>query len=323
MTQSMTKKRLDQIEIYLTPKEWAIRLADAIRKYPSQDEFTKAELKTPYTESPFRRPYGLLQQQAEVQALGNERRSVEAIRQLTKRLQSEFCTLKTIILEVNTFLLLDAETLRLKAVLKLAELHALLLQESFGWMARRVASWVERCKNSGAGREELQSIVKELEAYTNVSFALDSLSSLIEDWVQDIVGLIVEVSSRQAAIQLIQNKYFEGHPILYRDLEDGLEATMKALENGLNTFNEYLKALESRGTADGYAQQGICQGPLAIDLAAIKNGVEERMAAERADRWIAYSKQKATAGILKASAGHEAYVEHEWSRLREIFGVEV
>jgi hypothetical protein len=42
MNNTAKSKRLDKIELRLTPKQWAIRLADEMRRYPSQGEFMKA-----------------------------------------------------------------------------------------------------------------------------------------------------------------------------------------------------------------------------------------------------------------------------------------
>ena len=41
MNNTAKSKRLDKIDLQLTPKQWAIRLADEIRQYPSQEDFMK------------------------------------------------------------------------------------------------------------------------------------------------------------------------------------------------------------------------------------------------------------------------------------------
>ena len=47
MTTTTAHKRLDEIETHLTPKEWAIRLADEVRKYPDALAHMKALVKLP------------------------------------------------------------------------------------------------------------------------------------------------------------------------------------------------------------------------------------------------------------------------------------
>ena len=42
MNNDAKNKRLDKIELHLTPKQWAIRLADEMRRYDSQQDFLKA-----------------------------------------------------------------------------------------------------------------------------------------------------------------------------------------------------------------------------------------------------------------------------------------
>ena len=53
MNNTAKSKRLDKIELQLTPKQWAIRLADEMRRYPSQKDFLKAIGKGTYRQSPF------------------------------------------------------------------------------------------------------------------------------------------------------------------------------------------------------------------------------------------------------------------------------
>ena len=42
MINSAKSKRLDKIDLQLTPKQWAIRLADEIRRYPSLEAFRES-----------------------------------------------------------------------------------------------------------------------------------------------------------------------------------------------------------------------------------------------------------------------------------------
>ena len=176
-------------------------------------------------------------------------------------------------------------------------------------------NWIKGCKGADAGKEERQTVLRELARYRNAS------SSTIEDIARGITWLIVEIFSRQAAVQIIQGRYFDGHPLLYRDLEDELEEMTQTLEDGVAVLNEYLATREVSLKAYGMTED---KSPtqLTIDLDRIKGDAKERIAADRAGRWIRYSKQKATAGILEATAGHETYMAHEWNRLRDIFEVE-
>jgi hypothetical protein len=53
MPKSRNHIRLDKIEVQLTPKEWAIKLVDEIRRYPSKPEFLLAIAKGTFRESPY------------------------------------------------------------------------------------------------------------------------------------------------------------------------------------------------------------------------------------------------------------------------------
>ena len=50
-------KRLDKIETFLTPKDWAIRLVDEMRSYPSAFDHFKELVKLPFNELPDQRAF--------------------------------------------------------------------------------------------------------------------------------------------------------------------------------------------------------------------------------------------------------------------------
>ena len=319
MTLSTTKKRLDSIEIHLTPKEWALRLADEIRRYPSMNNAMRAELKGPYKESLFQRPYDLLEKQAEERESGKTRQSVEARHWLIRKLQSDFHLLKTIVLEVNLCILQGAEALRLKTALRLSLLHSLVLQDAFASTARKSSSWVRNCKGSATDKEDRRTVLGNLAFYTRVP------PSVIEDWVDDIVSLFVEVFTHQGAVQIIENKYFDGHRILYRDIENGLDETIKMIEGGVATFNEYMNTREApfKGYKEMPAEPAKRQGHITIDLDYIKDQAEKQFVGARAGHWVKSSREKAEASNLEAAGDHPGHVAFAWNRLRKIYGVEV
>src|ERR1039457_3702029 len=57
-------KRLDKIETFLTPKDWAIRLVDEMRSYPSACDHVKELVKLPFNELPDQRAFLALKEQA-------------------------------------------------------------------------------------------------------------------------------------------------------------------------------------------------------------------------------------------------------------------
>ena len=47
--------------------------------------------------------------------------------------------------------------------------------------------------------------------------------------------------AHRAAIKAVEDQLFDGHPILYRRRGGRLNRTIKTLEDGIATFNAYLK----------------------------------------------------------------------------------
>lgn len=323
MTKATTTKRLDKIEIHLTPKEWAIRLADQVRKYPSFDDAIKAELKTtPDKAITQQKPFKALMAQAEERHPGKKPEDMAAYNQLSGKLWTDFTTLRTVIFSINIDVSRRLEIYGLQAALKMSTLQTLILQDAFGRTASKAALWIEDYKTADADDEENRQIMlQELAAYMDVSFAEKAADSLplgkglrlhfptpIEEWVKDIVVLIVKVYSNLAAVHLIQDKYFDGRAILAHDVEAELEETLKVIEDGAVTFNEYLKTREALFTAewdeedqkDGItsAIPGEREGQLLIDLESIKQRAKGRSVKSLAEYWIKESKEKTLEAAL-------------------------
>jgi len=346
MTKATTTKRLGEIEAQLTPKEWAIMLADEMRKYPSFYDAIKADLKLPPDEAiGLQKPYKAFIEQAEKSRPGRKPEDMAAYNQLSRKLWTDFTTLRNIIFQVNINVDSHLEVLGLKAALKMSTLQTLILQDAFGRTARKAALWVEEYKTADKDEEENRQIMlQELAAYMDVSFAEKAADSLplgaglrmrfpspIEEWVQDIIELIVNVYSRMAAVQIIQDKYFDGHAFLTHDVEAKLEETLKTIEDGAVTFNEYLKTREALFKAewdeedqdDGIASAipGEREGRLSIDLEAIKQRAKGRQVKALADKWVKDAKEE-TLDRLALGKDPEQYNARLRSRLRETLGVD-
>ena len=93
MTTTTAQKRLDEIETYLTPTDWAIRLADEMRKYPDPLAYMKAMVKLPLHELPMQRPLFAFEKQAAAQHPGKKPDDIRARHRLTSALWREFHTL--------------------------------------------------------------------------------------------------------------------------------------------------------------------------------------------------------------------------------------
>ena len=129
MNDNTNSKRLDKIEPQLTSKLWAIRLANEMRRYPSQKDFQKAIGKGTYRESPSIKPFYALRQQAHERWPENYRKEVA----LNRKLRMEFQALKMLINNINSTIERKAETNRLKVAVQLSKLQTLILEDSLAY----------------------------------------------------------------------------------------------------------------------------------------------------------------------------------------------
>jgi len=130
-------KRLDKIETFLTPKEWAIRLVDEIRSYPSFSDHFKELVKLPFNERPDQRAFLALKEQAGERHPGRKPGDIQVRQRLTSALWDEFHTLKLLIISVNQTMQAKLERISLEAGLKFSALHSLILEDAFAQTARR------------------------------------------------------------------------------------------------------------------------------------------------------------------------------------------
>jgi hypothetical protein len=339
MTASTKEKRLATIEVHLNPKEWAIRLAHEMRSQPSDADFVRVVADEPYREWPWVKPFFKLSEQAEAHYPGNRSENISARNQSARRLRTEFHALKKLICKANEIVTSRTETMGLKTALKLSVLHSIILRDAFERTSNRVAGWVKEKNAANLNAEECQSVLLELASCTDVSFAetlsdgrpLDSLCirlhSLIEIWVDEMAMLIMDVIAHQIAVQTIQEKYFDGHPILFRDVEAKLTKTSQTVHEAAAIFNEYLQCRAHvradwalQGHHDSISSATSDHEPhLAVDIEAIQNRAE-MVAGSLADTWVRDAKDKAVADILEETGEHHYLV---WQRLREKAGLQL
>lgn len=322
-TSKSHKKRLDDIEAKLTPKEWAIRLAAAGRSHPSEMESWTAIAKNApnLRESPFFKAFWALIDQSEARfpcTSKTDDKNRAARLALGRKLTTEFHALKILIAKVNDIIRVNARYDGVAVTLHLSMLGTLLFQDSVGRTARKAAEWIEEYKTADAAEEaSRQGMLKELAVYTKAfmgeTFA-DSMplgpdislrfKSRLETWVDGQKTMITHVFAHKHAVKIIQDKYFDGHPILYRDVEAHLADTIDTLTQGVNLLNEDLKQRakmfkkewDEDEKEDGIAGAipGEREGHLAIDIKTITTGKDCRAYAETlAEAWVKDSQDKA------------------------------
>lgn len=286
---------MNQIETKLTPKEWAIRRADEIHKFRNAQAFNKS-----LTPAAVQKPTDALKAQAEERYPGKKPEDIRAFNVLNRKLWVDLATLYNLLGNANKGTAEETEKIGLQAALKLSALHTIILQDAFGRTARKAALWVEEYKTADKDEEEnRQLMLNELAAYEDVSFAekfTDSLPlgenirirfpTLIEEWVRGTKKLIADVFAHQAAVKIIQDKYFDGHPILCLDVEAGLDASIKTIQEAVGTFNDYLKTRselfkvewDAEEKEDGIASAipGEREGLLAINIDTVKSNAKRQ-----------------------------------------------
>ena len=177
MTTTTAHKRLDEIETHLTPKEWAIRLADEMRKYPDPLAHMKALVKLPLHELPVQRPYFAFEKQADERHPGDNPDDIRARHRLTDALWNEFHTLKLLIRQVDQTMQRKVETISLQAALQLSALHALILEDALANTATHAAAFTE------SGNRETP----------------------LAEWSHEYTALLQDFNAHRAAVELVQD----------------------------------------------------------------------------------------------------------------------
>src|SRR5437764_11699339 len=125
MSMSTKHKRLDNIEVQLTPKQWAIWLVDQIRKHASESDFHRAVARGTAREAPFVYPTYKLAEQAAAFCPGKDQKNVRACISLERNLRTEFRVFNLMILNINKNVNRNLETNSLRALQKLSALQTL------------------------------------------------------------------------------------------------------------------------------------------------------------------------------------------------------
>ena len=326
-------RRLDKIEERLTPKEWAIREADRIRAAPS---LTSATLARP--------SYDL---NDTIHALAKDQHpgsghDADAVRaRLRLKLWADYKTRLDLLINVQSTIRERAEAASLEVALKLQTLLTMILQDSFSRTAKKAAEWVEEYKTADADEEQQrQGMLAELDAYIGVDLeagegprSLDigvlkiNFPSAIQEWIDAIKALIFDVFRHQAAVTLIQDQYFDGHPILAKDIEWYLDEVIQKIRDVVARHNEYLDVRRQLFTAewdeddaDGVRAglAGEREGRLVIDIDKLK---PSKKAAEDLTRlWVKLAKAEATVTVTAAEQGNQAAFDYLRNELKDEIG---
>jgi hypothetical protein len=327
MLKTQIRNQLDGIEVELTPKEWAIGLVDEIRRYPCEQDFLRVLAKGQYHESPYVKPFFMLAKQAENLHPGHKPGDESARQKSSRDLRMEFQALKSLINDISREVEIKTEKSRLKISALTSQLQGLIFHSAVAVTIERTAGWIERHPAAEPDEEERLLILKEL---ANVGAAAGSRTlslSLAQDWADDAAMLLMETFRQKGAVEVVQQKYFDGHEILNQRIEGALETAIQLILEAVAKFNEYVSTTGSGLSQQGVpskdetlpaiaSEQGTCT--LRIDVEAIRSGFSDILIDCQVYQWVTDAKNKATADLLEETGEHGDFL---WERFRESFRV--
>jgi hypothetical protein len=297
MNNTAKAKMLDKIELQLTPKQWAIRLADEMRKYTSSVDFLKAIGKGSYRQMPFIAPVHALVNKAAACQPGDVRKQAK----LSRELRKEFQALKSLIVDVNTVMMRETVAYKVKVQLQASQFRGLLLESIL-----------------------LHIGVPEVVSTSSVSEARLRHASELQDWADNSTKLLMGITAHKLTVQKIQEKYFEKHPILYNDLEREIEAIIGMHREVIADFNEFRKSMvglscresdqerRKAGAANAAASEPENAVRIDIEAAAKCNDV---LVDSIVEKWESNARFNSNADILREIGDHEEFI---FQRLKKI-----
>lgn len=309
MLNSRNHKRLDRIEVELTPKEWAIRLADEIRRYPRCWDFLRTLAKGTYRESPWVKAFIALVKQAEDRHPGRKPENTRARQELSRKLRTEWHALNTLILEIHVELLNKIEMSRLKIAVLKNQLHALSLCDTIASTRNMITFFIEHCKAADSDKKTRQLVLKTLAKGARMAGSRERLISLCQELADDADILLMDTLARKGAVQAVQERYLDGHAMLSLDVEEMLEATIQEILKIIDLFNEYVNW---RRVLAVTSEEGTS---VRIDVEAIR-GRASILINSVVKQWVKEAQNKAIADHLTDTDEYRNFV---WERFREHF----
>jgi hypothetical protein len=255
MSVASEHRRLDDVEIYLSPKEWSIQLTQQMRLYSNEKDFWTVITKESYRDCLFIKPLSKLDQQA--QALYPDKSDITQRIELSQKLRIEFDELKIFICKLNGITQNMTDSVVLAAWVQDLRLENLFQENRFCRVAKAAAAWIKRTESHG----DPESILRMLRTFTY----LPNSASQIESFSNDLVKLMKNILALEAGLELAQDRYFDGYPILFLDIEDTLKTSIEFITSTVERFNEFFSMYERAHIRATQMKPGF------IDVEAIMN----------------------------------------------------
>ena len=309
MTLTKLRKRLNEIETELTPKEWARQVIGEIREYPSDVDCMKAWDKLPLSQHPLDKPYRALEKMAGRRYPGRRPKDVRVRLELTRKLWTDFSFLLHLPLVVSRKVEQEAWNAGTLAALRLSELHSLLVQDLHGSGAAKAAAWIEaHPPANGEDEGAWQALLTELAELGRAGAGVTTAGPPSRvgfppwfEWAGETAVLLTNFYAHRAAVQRIQNDHFDGQPILLPQVEALMAQTARLIENGIAAFNAYrerrMAGVDPTGLPPGCALAG------SLSMESIRADAEIGWADTLVKEWLAQAQ-------LDAEASDRKQMEH-------------
>ena len=122
------------------------------------------------------------------------------------------------IIDINKEIIINVKTTRLEAARRASENGKLIMQGIFVYIG-----FAELMETSSPNNPRLRHSLE------------------LEKWAENVCMLLMEIAAYKSAVQTIQNDYFEGHAILFKEFESALEMNIEILHDAIAGFNDYRK----------------------------------------------------------------------------------
>jgi hypothetical protein len=277
MTITAISKRIDNLETRLTPKEWAIRIADEIRKYPSQHEYLRYLTEhSNINETLWVKPFAMLKQLSEELYPGKKPFEMQTQRDHTRKLQMEFLVLKSLIHEINTRARQNVEIMKPQFLLQMALLRIHIMGD--------IAS---------------THFIKESRKKTDKWQENGNPPESLEYWQLKTTGWIDEFFTGNELFKTVSELYLDGHPFIFLDIENQLTGIKKIIDEIVSLFNDYIKAVAERFKAENLQEISGKMSFYFFNIEEIKKEVEQGPIISIAKKWMEHVKTGATINVLE------------------------
>ncbi len=298
MSIASQQRSLEKLEIYLSPKEWILRLVQKIRSCQNENDFRKAIAKEDYRECLMTKPFVKLDQQAQSVYPGKSSPDIDQRIELSRKLQTEFQELSIFISRFNRIIEENAKSIMMAAALQDSRLENLLQKRLFCEVASGAASWIRRtARNHGEKAQSILGILRSPAYMPNPASQIERLSN-------NLAMLMKNALTHEAALKLAQDRYFDGHSILFRNIEDLLTQAIEFTTITVKRHEEFFSIHERAHI------RAIREKPGLIDVERIMKDARRTATLDifevhGANRWEAFRTQMASEfkSEMEASGG--------------------